>query len=85
VETGFRKDHAQTKRYEHDAIQPDRIVFQEAIMHDHMMGPFWGNVVVVAIGGAITIGCIAAMFRMLFHPGENDPDHVKRRILREDR
>ena len=54
-------------------------------MHDHIMGPFWGNVVVVAIGGAITIACFAAMFRMLFHPGEHDPDHVKRRILHEDR
>jgi hypothetical protein len=54
-------------------------------MHEHMMGPFWGNVVVIGIGGAITVACFVAMFWMLFRPGERDPEHVKRRILREDR
>jgi hypothetical protein len=48
------------------------------------MGPFWGNVVIVVLAGAITLACIAATFRMLFHPGEHDPRHPKYMILRED-
>jgi hypothetical protein len=54
-------------------------------MSHHLMGPFWGNVVVIAIGGAITVACFVAMFRMIFRPGEGGPDHVKRGILRDDR
>lgn len=54
-------------------------------MHHHLVGPFWGNVAVMAIGGAITIACFAAMFWMLFRPGERNLDHVKRMILHEDR
>jgi hypothetical protein len=54
-------------------------------MHHHLAGPFWGNVVVVVIGGAITLACFAAMIRMLVRPGESRPDHAKRMILGEDR
>jgi hypothetical protein len=50
-----------------------------------IIGPFWGNVVVVAIGSVITLACFAAMFRMLFRPGEHDLAHVKNSILHEDR
>jgi len=55
------------------------------MMHDHMMGPFWGVVAVVGIGGVVTIACFIAMFWMLFSPGEHDLNHVKRQILRNDR
>jgi hypothetical protein len=54
-------------------------------MHDHLLGPTWGNVVIIALAAAVTIGCIVAMLRMLIHPGEDDPAHPKRSILREDR
>ncbi len=54
-------------------------------MHHHLMGPFWGNVAIIAIAGAITIGCFVAMFRMIFRPGEKDPHHAKYDILRSDR
>lgn len=54
-------------------------------MHHHLIGPFWGNVVVIGIGGAITLACFAAMFWMLFRPGEHDLQHVKNSILREVR
>lgn len=49
------------------------------------VGPFWATVVLVAITGAITLGCFVAMFWMLFRPGEKDPQHVKYDILRPDR
>jgi hypothetical protein len=54
------------------------------MQHD-MAGPLWGNIVVLTIGGAITVACFAAMVWMLFRPGERDPRHVKNEILREDR
>lgn len=54
-------------------------------MHDHLAGPFWGNVVIIALAGAVTLGCIVAMLRMLIRPGEHDPEHPKHRILRKDR
>jgi hypothetical protein len=54
-------------------------------MHDHLAGPFWGNVVIIALAGAVALGCIVAMLRMLIRPGEHDPEHPKRRILRKDR
>lgn len=54
------------------------------IMQHHLMGPFWGNVLIVLLAGTITISCFAAMFRMLFSPGERDPRHPKYMILRED-
>ena len=54
------------------------------MMQHHLMGPLWGNLLIVVLAGAITLGCFAAMFRMLFHPGERDPRHPKYMILRED-
>lgn len=54
-------------------------------MHDHLMGPVLGVVIIVAVAGAVTLVCFAAMFRMLFRPGETDRHHPKYGILREDR
>jgi hypothetical protein len=54
-------------------------------MHDHLIGPFLGNVMIVAVAGAVTLACFVAMFRMLFHPGETDPHHPKYEVLRDDR
>jgi hypothetical protein len=54
-------------------------------MHDHLVGPFWGNVIIITLAGAVTFGCIVAMLRMLIRPGEKDPEHPKHSILREDR
>ena len=50
-----------------------------------MAGPFIGNLIVIAITGSITIACFAALFVMLFRPGEKDPRHPKYRVLRDDR
>jgi hypothetical protein len=58
---------------------------QEIAMHRAFLGPFWGNVAIIAIAGAITIGCFVAMFWMIFRPGEKDPHHAKYEILRKDR
>lgn len=55
------------------------------MMHEHIMGPFWGVVAVVGIGGAVTVACFVAMFWMLFRPGEDDLNHVKRQILSKER
>jgi hypothetical protein len=57
----------------------------EIVMHDHLVGPLWGNVMIVALAGAITLGCFVAMFRMLFCPGETDRHHPKYDILHDDR
>ena len=57
----------------------------EVAMHHHLIGPYWGNVIIIGIAGAITIGCFAAMFWMLRHPGETDPHHPKYSVLRHDR
>jgi hypothetical protein len=54
-------------------------------MHNHLSGPLWGNILIIALAGAITLVCFAAMFRMLFHPGETDRHHPKYDILRNDR
>lgn len=54
-------------------------------MHHHLAGPLWGNIIVIAIGGAITIACFAAMFWMMFRPGERDHNHPKYKILSKDR
>lgn len=53
--------------------------------HAMMGGPFIGEVIVIAVTGAITIACFVAMFVMLFRPGEKDARHPKYRVLREDR
>jgi uncharacterized membrane protein YedE/YeeE len=54
-------------------------------MHHHLIGPYWGNVIIIGIAGAITIACFAAMFWMLRYPGETDPHHPKYSVLRHDR
>jgi hypothetical protein len=57
----------------------------EIAMHDHLIGPFLGNVIIVAVAGAVTFTCFAVMFRMLFRPGETDPHHPKYEVLRDGR
>jgi hypothetical protein len=54
-------------------------------VHDHLIGPLWGNVVIMALAGAITAACFAAAFWMLIRPGETDRRHAKYAILRDDR
>jgi hypothetical protein len=53
-------------------------------MHDHLIGPLWGNVIILTLAGAITVACFAAMFWMILRPGEKDPDHPKYDILTQD-
>jgi len=57
----------------------------EIVVHDHLIGPVLGVVIIVALAGAVTLGCFVAMFRMLLHPGETDPHHPKYEVLRDDR
>ena len=54
-------------------------------MHHHLIGPLWGNIVIIFASGTITLACFAAMFWMLFRPGETDRAHPKYSILRDDR
>jgi hypothetical protein len=54
-------------------------------MHDHLSGPYWGNVIIIALAGAITLACFVAMLWMVIRPGEKDAAHPKHRILQEDR
>jgi hypothetical protein len=54
-------------------------------VHHHLIGPYWGNVIIIGIAGAITVACFAAMLWMLRHPGETDPHHPKYAVLRHDR
>jgi hypothetical protein len=53
-------------------------------MEHHMTGPFLGNLIIIAVAGAITIGCFAAMLWMLLKPGEADRHHPKYDVLRDD-
>lgn len=55
------------------------------VMHDHLIGPLWGNILIVAVAGAVTLVCFVAMFRMLFRPGETDRHHPKHEIFHDDR
>jgi hypothetical protein len=54
-------------------------------MHDHLIGPLWGNVMIVAVASAVTLACFGAMFWMLFRPGETNRHHPKYDILQDDR
>ena len=54
-------------------------------MHHHLTGPLWGNIAIIGLAGAITVGCFLAMFWMLFRPGELNPQHPKYLVLRNDR
>ncbi len=53
-------------------------------MHHHLIGPLWGNVIIMILAGAITVGCFAAMVWMLLRPGEVDRAHPKYSILSDD-
>jgi len=53
-------------------------------MQHHLIGPFWSNVVIIGLAGAITVACFAAMFWMLIRPGETDRGHAKYSVLRDD-
>jgi hypothetical protein len=57
----------------------------EVAVDHHLIGPFWGNVIIIGLAGAITVACFVAMFRMLWRPGETDPSHPKYAVLRHDR
>ncbi len=52
-------------------------------MTHHITGPFWGNVAIIGIGGAITLACFAAMVWFLLRPGETERQHPKNDILRD--
>jgi uncharacterized membrane protein YedE/YeeE len=54
-------------------------------VHHHLIGPYWGNVIIIGVAGAITLACFVAMFWMLRYPGETDPHHPKYLVLRRDR
>ncbi len=54
------------------------------MQHD-LTGPFWGNVVIIGLAGAVTLACFMAMCRMIIRPGEQEPGHPKYSILRDDR
>lgn len=54
------------------------------MMHHALMGPFWGNVAIVSLAGALTITCFVAMVWMLVRPGERDPRHPKYSVLEDD-
>lgn len=54
-------------------------------MEHHLIGPYWGNIVIIVVAGTITVACFAAMFWMLLRPGETDSHHPKYDILRDDR
>lgn len=41
--------------------------------------------IVVAVGAAATTWTIVAALRCTIHPGETDPNHPKRIVLRRDR
>ncbi len=53
-------------------------------MH-HLAGHLWGNLVIIAITGAITIACFVVMIHLLLHPGETDRHHPKYEIFNDDR
>lgn len=54
-------------------------------MHHHLIGPLWGNILIIAVAGTITVACFVAMLWMLICPGEKDPHHPKYDILNDDR
>jgi hypothetical protein len=54
-------------------------------MEHHLIGPIWGNIIIIAVAGAITVACFGVMLWMLIRPGETDRNHSKYDILRDDR
>lgn len=57
----------------------------ELIMHHHLTGPFWGNVIIIGLASAVTLTCFTAMIWMIVRPGETERNHPKYAILRDDR
>jgi len=53
-------------------------------MNHHLLGPLWGNVVIIVLAGFVTVGCFGAMIWMLIRPGETDRRHPKYDLLRDD-
>ena len=45
---------------------------------------FLGNVIIIAVAGAITIACFVAATWMLVRPGERDRRHPKYQVLDDD-
>ena len=43
-----------------------------------------GNIIIIAIAGAITVACFVAAAWMLGHPCERDRRHPKNQVLRDD-
>ncbi|MGH7626297.1 MAG: hypothetical protein ACREOJ_13400 [Gemmatimonadaceae bacterium] len=43
-----------------------------------------GNIIIIALAGAITIGCFVAATWMLVRPGERDRRHPKYQVLDDD-
>jgi hypothetical protein len=54
-------------------------------MHHHLTGPFWGNVTIIGLAGAVTLTCFTAMIWMIVRPGETERSHPKYAILHDDR
>ena len=54
-------------------------------MEHQLIGPLWGNLIIIAVAGFITVACFVAMFWMLIRPGEVDRNHAKYAVLRDDR
>ncbi|MBN8714194.1 MAG: hypothetical protein J0H50_09480 [Xanthomonadales bacterium] len=54
-------------------------------MHHHLIGPLWGNLIIIGVAGTITVACFVAMVWMLIRPGEKDRKHPKYAVLRNDR
>lgn len=46
--------------------------------------PAVANALLTAAGMAVVVLVLGLSVRYLVRPGENDPDHIKRRILRDD-
>lgn len=53
-------------------------------MEHHLSGPLWGNIIIIGLGGIITLVCVVAMFWMLFRPGETDRSHPKHDVLNDE-
>jgi hypothetical protein len=53
--------------------------------HEMVTGPLLGILLVGGIAGIATMAIILAAIRMLVCPGEDAPDHPKRRVLAPDR
>ncbi len=54
-------------------------------MEHHLIGPLWGNIIIIAVAAAITAACFVGMLWMLIRPGETNRSHAKYSILSDDR